>query len=339
MLIPLIPTDDFRRQVLEGKVNWEKMVYDATSLLVFPTLHLQLERAGLLPLLPADLVGYMEEFTGLNRERNENIIIQAGEITKLLNKQGIKPVFIKGSAHLLGGLYRDTGERMMKDIDLLVEEQDMTRAAGILMDHGYRMAEPRMHPYAAQRHRHFNALVSDDHPVSVEIHRRVLIMSYSRYFNLGHIREEWLRLPMEGEAYMPSLPHQVLMNMMVVQFNDRARFGSSISLKQAYDLYLLSRETSPMQAIQAFGRFRHVLNRCLATSSYLLGHPPCMEYKANMQTAVSLPLLRWKLRHPGLARLYTKGVRYAVASVPYVRRRLRKVTKGYERLRKVTKGD
>jgi len=79
----------------------------------------------------------MEEFASLNRDKNNEIIDQALAIASLLNQEGISPIFLKGTAHMLDGLFQDIGERMMGDIDLLVDENDMVRAAEILNQNGY----------------------------------------------------------------------------------------------------------------------------------------------------------------------------------------------------------
>ncbi|HAQ21344.1 MAG TPA: hypothetical protein DCR40_19255 [Prolixibacteraceae bacterium] len=54
------------------------------------------------------------------------------DITAILNKENIQPVFLKGTANLLDGLYSDVGERMIGDIDFLVKEEDYLKAAELL---------------------------------------------------------------------------------------------------------------------------------------------------------------------------------------------------------------
>ncbi len=70
-----------REIISSGSVVWESVVWVSTSQLVFPALYMQVKRAGLLPDLPHDLVEYMTEFSSLNRERNNQIILQAKRIS------------------------------------------------------------------------------------------------------------------------------------------------------------------------------------------------------------------------------------------------------------------
>ena len=55
----------------------------------------------------------LKEIYDLNRESNQQILRQIDDITAILNKENIQPVFLKGTANLLDGLYSDLGERMM----------------------------------------------------------------------------------------------------------------------------------------------------------------------------------------------------------------------------------
>ena len=82
---------DIQSTIGSGNLDWEQIVQISTGQFVFPTLYLQLKRAGLSEDLPADLVEYMEEFTSLNRERNQQILEQALELISLLNQKGIEP--------------------------------------------------------------------------------------------------------------------------------------------------------------------------------------------------------------------------------------------------------
>ncbi|MBN1767042.1 MAG: nucleotidyltransferase family protein, partial [Prolixibacteraceae bacterium] len=109
--------DEVKKTIKTGAVNWENVVKLSSGQFVLPALYLQLKRNRILLELPADLVKYLEEITDLNRKRNLAILEQAKEITSILYAHKISPVFLKGVAHLLAGLYTDIAERMIGDID------------------------------------------------------------------------------------------------------------------------------------------------------------------------------------------------------------------------------
>ena len=52
----------------------------------------------------------------------------------------IRPIFLKGTANLLAGVYEDIGERMVGDIDFIFSQQDYPKAITILRDFGYSLA-------------------------------------------------------------------------------------------------------------------------------------------------------------------------------------------------------
>ncbi|MDD4645252.1 MAG: nucleotidyltransferase family protein [Bacteroidales bacterium] len=190
--------ESVKEQIESGYADWEQIVWVSTSHMVFPALHLNLKRTGLLPLLPLELVEYMVELTSDNRELNLRMIAQAHEITRLLNLHDISPVYLKGCWHMLDGLFRDIAERMMGDIDILVKDKDMVRAVEILMQAGYQ-SRTKMDPY--------------------------------------------------------------------------------LSLRQCYDLFLLSQRENPYQAIQKFGKFFLRMNTNIATASFILDSQESLPYK------------------------------------------------------------
>ena len=63
--------------------------------------------------IPEEVEQAFAEIYDLNRERNQQILQQIDDITAELNKENIQPVFLKGTANLLDGLYSDVGERMI----------------------------------------------------------------------------------------------------------------------------------------------------------------------------------------------------------------------------------
>ena len=73
----------------------------------------------------------MELITGLNRERNQQIITQARALNTLLLEHGLTPIFLKGTGNLLAGLYTDIAERMVGDIDFIFSKQRVPKSHSI----------------------------------------------------------------------------------------------------------------------------------------------------------------------------------------------------------------
>ena len=79
----------------------------------------------------------MEQIASINRERNQQIIIQAKKLNTLLLANNITPLFLKGTGNLLADLYEDIAERMVGDIDFIFSKEDYPKAITVLRDNGY----------------------------------------------------------------------------------------------------------------------------------------------------------------------------------------------------------
>ena len=102
--------EEIEKQLQLNSIDWDAVVKVSTAHYVFPALHCNLKRANFLHYLPIELVGYMKHLTDLNRARNLKIIAQAKELNNILIGHHITPIFLKGAANLLAGLYEDVGE-------------------------------------------------------------------------------------------------------------------------------------------------------------------------------------------------------------------------------------
>jgi len=120
------------REIKSGNVDWDTIVKVSTAHYVFPALYCNLKRANLLSYLPEELASYMKYITDLNRRRNLQIIEQAKEVNELLLANNITPIFLKGTAFLIEGLFEDIAERMVGDIDFLVTKESYKTTITIL---------------------------------------------------------------------------------------------------------------------------------------------------------------------------------------------------------------
>ena len=71
---------------------------------------------------------YLKEIYEINRNRNEILLNEINEINEIFYKNNIDFVFLKGAANISCNLYNDIGERMVGDIDLLVNKMIFKKA-------------------------------------------------------------------------------------------------------------------------------------------------------------------------------------------------------------------
>ncbi len=165
--------ESLKLKIETDQFNWEKIVPVASSHLVIPLLYCKLEEKDLLDSLPKDLRLYLEEITNQNRDRNKTILREVKDISLLLNKHDIEHVFLKGAALLASGVYKDDGERMIGDIDILVHPKQLFQAQDLLVRNGYKAAKLNFGSKFSE-HKHLARLIPETKLTAVEIHRKLL---------------------------------------------------------------------------------------------------------------------------------------------------------------------
>jgi hypothetical protein len=275
--------DIVSRAIKTDTIDWGSVVKVSTSHYVFPALYCNLKRAGLLSYLPEGLVEYMKHITNLNRDRNLQIIEQAKEINELLISHGITPIFLKGAGNLLEGLYQDIAERMVGDIDFLIPKVSSKKTIKILIENGYNKGSNFENNVPDLRH--FPRLTNEDHIAAIEIHTEMILKEYSHEFNYQTIEKNIIQN--NNYTYL-GYRDQLALSIIAKQINDYGQFYNNISLRNAYDAYLLSKKIDPIVAIKSFNKIFDSLNNFLALCEKVLSSE--ITYTKTKKTQKSLIL-------------------------------------------------
>ena len=269
-----------KKQLQSEKIDWDAVVKLSTAHYVFPALYCNLKRQGFLQYLPQDLVNYMEHITSLNRERNEEIIIQAKELNSLLLANNITPIFLKGTGNLVAGLYEDIAERMVGDIDFIFSEEDYSKAIVLLRNNGYSDVGRYEYPFPA--HRHYNSLQKEDNIAAIEIHKELLLEKHINEFNYRFIEKD--SQVIDG-ARVLSYSNKLNLSIIANQINDSGFYYKTIALRNGYDVFLLSKKTNAKEAMNTLDKLSHPLNCFLAASYEVFNKVASLEYNKNSKTA------------------------------------------------------
>jgi len=159
----------------------EDLVFLCSNELVLPAIYLNFKKNGVLGVLPEELSEQLAYIYDLNKKRNTEILQQVTEINQILNTQQIEPVYLKGTANLLDGLYDDFGERMIGDIDVLVKEHDYLAAAELVMGLGYSYDQKVYDDITTMKH--FPRLFRTGGAADIEIHSVPVNIEYSKQFS------------------------------------------------------------------------------------------------------------------------------------------------------------
>ncbi len=274
--------EELAARLSSGGVDWNRLVYTASNNYVLQALYLRMKQNGLLEHLPAELVSHLIDLHNLNLERNKTILEHTAHINKLLRSHGITPIFMKGLGNMLDGLYSTPGERMMLDIDILAEPGKMEEAAQLLMEDGFTAAQ-EYDPDRREAMKHFPELVKEGLPAFVDIHKMPVNIQYESVFSYSDAMEG-VRPSRDNPEYMVmSDTNKIRLNFIHSQMVHWGHQHARPSLRDLYDLLLLSRRQEPASAFATFKPHRRksagylrILNSTFGTSFTL---PPRSEKK------------------------------------------------------------
>ena len=279
-----------QQQLQAGTVNWEAVVKVSTAHLVFPALYCNLKRANFLQYLPAELVAHMVYITDLNRAQNQQIMAQAKELNTLLLAHKITPIFLKGTGNLVAGLYEDSAERMVGDIDFIFSEEDYPKAIKVLEEHAY-VPVDGLHLIVPD-FRHYRRLKTENKIAAVEIHKEILIKKYANEFNYSFVAKNSQTI--NGFAVL-SYANKLNLSISANQINDNGQYFKTMALRNAYDVFVLSKKTNAKAAIQTLDRLSPPLNSFLAACYEVFDKPASLEYHSTTKTASYLSVFKSQL--------------------------------------------
>jgi len=291
---------EIEKQLKTNNIDWDAVVKLSTGHYVFPALYCNLKRVNFLKYLPTDLVEYMIYFTDLNRERNTQIIAQAKEINELLLENKIIPVFIKGTGNLLEGLYEDIAERMLGDIDLILNKRDAKKADEILRDHKY-----SSNSVVPDNFRHLPSLTKLNKIAAIEIHTELLIEEYRDEFNYVLIEKDVQKI---NHAHVMGFESQLALSILANQINNDHFKYKDIFLRNAYDVFVLSKKTNTKTAFNKFNKLKHPLNCFLAICFEVFNKPKSLEYNDTLKVTKHLNTFNKKLNNPTLRKTINQGI-------------------------------
>ena len=285
-----INRQSIEKQLQSDTIDWDAVVKVSTAHYVFPALYCNLNRAGFLQYLPQELVRYMEHITSLNRERNQQIIPQAQELNNLLLANNITPIFLKGTGNLLADLYEDIAERMVGDIDFVLSKEDYPKAITVLREFGYSDVGKYEYHFPAQKH--YRRLQKENNIAAVEIHQEILLEKYANEFNYSFVERD--SQVINGVTIL-SYANKLNLSIIANQINDSGSYYKTMALRNAYDVFLLSKKTNAKNAVNTLDKLTHPLNCFLAACYEVFNKVDSLEFNETTQTASYLSVFNRQL--------------------------------------------
>jgi len=294
-----------------GKIPAGDFIIYCDAQLVLPAVYLKLKKHDLTGAFEPELLEHLEYVCSMNRRRNEAIMGQVDEISAALAESGIQPVYLKGAAHILDGLYEDICERLMGDIDFLVKEDDYYETAAILKQLGYDYwwlhgNVPEWKHGSGTDH-HYHALLREGMQASVELHRIPVSKRYSGKFTADLVVREKQSIEGRKNCFVPVDAHKIAHNFIHRQLANSGYRLKKSTLRDIYDLYLLSGRTDPRNSLsQIMARHRVKAMGYFLFASSALGPGGKFYTTENTRAKRHCFLCRMALKHPRMSSVYRK---------------------------------
>lgn len=155
--------------------RWESVIELASRHFVLPSIAARLAKDRTWETMDPSLQAFFREIQVGNVRRNHDLLAAAERCCAQANRFAIRPILLKGAAHLADAIYDDPGARYVADIDLLVGGDERDRLQHALQKAGYRaLASEDKGASFWDDHHHAAPLLAPDGGFVVEVHSDTL---------------------------------------------------------------------------------------------------------------------------------------------------------------------
>jgi len=229
-------------EVLKGidpdNINFEKLIKLASGHLMLPALFFNIQKKKVSYLFPKDFIEYIKNIFEINKARNRILLSEAKELSELFYKNNIKHIFLKGTALLLSNVFEDIGERMVGDIDFIIQHKDEEKVKKVLEKNNYCTSSNHVDLYRVFKPKHLPRMVNKNKTIAIEPHLELLSPKYRGFFNskklINTFKEEIIAIKTPNEPFL--FDHCIY----ALQFEDKGFFNSNHSHRSIYDIYKLN---------------------------------------------------------------------------------------------------
>lgn len=230
--------ESLRRRVEARDFRWTSFATVAHEYLVASAVPFSLQDIELRKALPQATLEYFDGVARTVRRCNAQVMDEAVEVAAILNRIGVTPVFLKGGANLLRGLYPDPAMRQMVDLDVLVPHNRIDDCIACLHDDGFR----QLHDYRHPRAHHAPALGRPNLPLPIELHHQVLAHPYNKFLTAEEVQTTSVILDgYDSVIAVPSVTCSFIQNVAHAQLGNHDYLYGRIDLRALLDFSLLAK--------------------------------------------------------------------------------------------------
>jgi hypothetical protein len=235
------PASEILNGVDINTINFEKLITLTSGHLMLPALFFNIQKKKATYLFPEDFIDYIKGIYAINKARNEILLEEAKELSELLVEHNIKHIFLKGTALLLSNVFEDIGERMIGDIDFIIQHKDEEKIKKVLKYNNNCKSE-KLNLWRLFKPTHLPKLVRENKTIAIETHLELLEPKHRWIFNSKVLRnnfnEELKTIKTPSTSFL--FDHCIY----ALQIRDKGFFIPYHGHRSIYDIYKLDCKNS-----------------------------------------------------------------------------------------------
>ena len=232
-------------EVLKGidpdNINFEKLITLSSGHLMLPALFFNINKKNVSYLFPEDFIEYIKEIYSINKARNTVLLKEAKELSELLYENNIKHIFLKGTALLLSNVFEDIGERMVGDIDFIIQHKDEERVKKVL-EYNNSCKTENLSLWRLFKPTHLPRKVRKNKTIAIETHLEFLEPKHRCFLNSKELLNDF-----KEEIKMIKIPRKPFLFdhcIYAIHLRDKGFFNSDYSHRSIYDIFKLDCKNS-----------------------------------------------------------------------------------------------
>ena len=235
VLIKILLKNNFKDSIDVSKIDLDNLIKITSSHLMLPSLYSNIINKRLSKLFPTAFINYIEEIYKLNKQRNIQLVEEINFLSKILNEKEINHVFLKGSANITYSIYQEIGERMIGDIDLLVDKKQLSLVKDLLEKENYYPSEKTN--FFEINEKHIKRRVNKKKIFAVEVHTK--LTNNAKIIDENRMLKNKIKI---DNVLLPSPKSMIKHTIYNWQINDNGYSQFRYSYRCIYDYIMLTKK-------------------------------------------------------------------------------------------------
>jgi len=155
--------------------------------------------------------------------------------------------------------------------------------------------------------RHYRRLQKENKISAIEIHKDFLsIRKYTNEFNYSFVDKDSQVI---NQVTVLSYANKLNLSIIANQINDNGFYSKTMALRNAYDVFILSKKTNAKAAVNTLNKLSHPLNCFLSACYEVFNKVDSLEYNSNIKVASYLSDFYSHFTNPILTKRQSKPIK------------------------------